>query len=70
MLVFEYSNNCFKLWGFKDIKYIDNSKIKVIYKHKSLLVEGNNLVICNLIDQSMEVRGVINKIVMEYFIND
>ena len=67
--MFEYSNNCFKLWGFKDIKYIDDSKIEVIYKSKSLSVAGNNLVICNLIDQSMEVKGVINKIVMEYFIN-
>jgi hypothetical protein len=68
--MFEYSNNVLIISGFKDIKYIDDNKIEVVYARKRIIVLGKMLKVTNLLDCSLELRGVIESINQEYFDND
>lgn len=65
--MFEYNNNILKIMGFKKIISVDSNCVKLLYKNKVVLVCGNNLIVNNLIDFSVEIKGVIDEIKMEYF---
>ena len=72
MIMFEYNRFCFKVYGFKKIKYLDEDRLIFEYKKKELLIKGNNLKIINLLDKSLEVKGIIEMIEIKYLgdIND
>ncbi|MBR3891497.1 MAG: YabP/YqfC family sporulation protein [Bacilli bacterium] len=65
--MFEYNNFILKVMGFLKVISVDENKVLLLYKNKSLLINGEELVVSNLIDNSLEISGVINEIKMEYF---
>ena len=65
--MFEYNNFILKVMGFFKVVSVDENKVLLLYKNKSLLINGEELVVSNLIDNSLEISGVINEIKMEYF---
>ena len=65
--MFEYNNFILKVMGFLKVLSVDENKVLLLYKNKSLLINGEELVVSNLIDNSLEISGVINEIKMEYF---
>ena len=65
--MFEYNNFILKVMGFLKVISVDENKVLLLYKNKSLLINGEELVASNLIDNSLEISGVINEIKMEYF---
>jgi hypothetical protein len=65
--MFEYNNFILKVMGFFKVISVDENKVLLLYKNKSLLINGEELVVSNLIDNSLEISGVINEIKMEYF---
>ena len=65
--MFEYNNFILKVMGFLKVVSVDENKVLLLYKNKSLLINGEELVVSNLIDNSLEISGVINEIKMEYF---
>ena len=65
--MFEYNNFILNVMGFLKVISVDENKVLLLYKNKSLLINGEELVVSNLIDNSLEISGVINEIKMEYF---
>ena len=65
--MFEYNKFILKVMGFLKVISVDENKVLLLYKNKSLLINGEELVVSNLIDNSLEISGVINEIKMEYF---
>lgn len=64
--MFEYNLFSFKVYGFEKILYLDENRLIFSYKHKKLFVSGKNLRAYNLIDKSIEVKGIIEKIEVQY----
>ena len=65
--MFEYDNKVFRVFGFNKISYIDDHKFILLYKDKQLTIEGRNLKADNLMDNSIEVKGIIELVNLEYY---
>ena len=64
--MFKYNALSLNIYGFKKIKYLDESKLIFDYKNKFLIIKGKNLKIINLLDNSLEVKGLIEMIEISY----
>ena len=64
--MFEYNLISLKIYGFIKIKYIDENKLEFKYKNKELIVRGKALNIINLLDKSVEVKGLIEGLDITY----
>ena len=65
-MMFEYRVGCLKVYGFNKIKYLDENKLEFNYKRKNLIIKGKNLKAINLLDKSLQVKGVIEGIEIKY----
>lgn len=68
--MFEYNLFSLKVYGFKKIKYLDENKLHFNYKRKELIIRGRNLKIINLIDSSLEIKGIVEGIDIKYLGED
>lgn len=64
--MFKYSALSLNVYGFKKIKYLDDSKLIFEYRNKLLIVYGIGLKIINLLDNSLEIKGIVEKIEISY----
>lgn len=64
--MFEYNHFCLNIYGFIKIIYLDENKLEFKYKKKDLIVKGKQLKIINMIDKSLQVRGLIENIEIKY----
>ena len=64
--MFEYNLFSLKVYGFSKIKYLDENRLEFRYKRKTLIIKGRNLKVLNLIDKSLEVKGVVEGIEIKY----
>lgn len=64
--MFEYDLFSMKIYGFIKIKYIDENRLDLTYKKKELMVKGKNLKAINLLDKSLELKGIIESIEIKY----
>ena len=64
--MFEYNGYCIVVYGFKKIEYLDENKIIFKYKKRKLFVNGKCLKALNFMDKSLEIRGMIEDIKIEY----
>ena len=64
--MFEYNLFSLKVRGFIKIKYLDENRLEFRYKRKELVVKGRNLKAFNLLDKSLEVKGVVESIEIKY----
>lgn len=65
-MMFEYTINCLRVYGFKKIVYLDENKMNFKYKRKELIIQGRNLRAINLLDKSLDVKGVVENIAIRY----
>jgi len=64
--MFEYNSLYLKIYGFMKIKFIDENIMVFKYKRKELIVKGKNLKAFNLLDKSLEVKGLVEGIDIKY----
>ncbi len=64
--MFEYDAFLLKIYGFLKIKHLDENRLEFIYKHKNLVVHGKALKVMNLLDKSVEVKGLVEGININY----
>lgn len=64
--MFEYNLFSMKIYGFRKITYIDENRLSLLYKNKELIVKGKNFKVINLIDKSLELKGIIETIEINY----
>ena len=64
--MFEYDLFLLRVYGFTKINYIDENRLEFKYKNKNLIVRGKNFKVYNLFDKSLEVKGIIESIDIEY----
>lgn len=64
--MFEYNLLFLKVYGFLNIKYIDENRLEFRYKKKELVVRGKSLNIINLLDKSVEIKGLIEGVDIIY----
>lgn len=65
-IMFEYNLFSLHVYGFIKIQYIDEKKLMFKYKKKNLIIKGKNLKVLNLIDKSVEIKGLVEGIDIEY----
>ena len=65
--MFEYDLFFLRVYGFVKINYVDENKIVFKYKKKELVIKGKNLKMLNLIDKSVEIKGVLEGINIQYY---
>jgi hypothetical protein len=64
--MFEYDLFSLKISDFIKIKYLDENRLNFQYKKRELVVFGKNLKVINLLDKSLEIKGIIEKIEIKY----
>ena len=64
--MFEYNGYGINVYGFIKIIYLDDNRFEFAYKNKKLIVKGKQLKAINLLDKSMDIKGVLEGIEIKY----
>ena len=64
--MFNYDALSLNVYGFKRIRYLDDSKLIFEYKRKVLIIKGKGLKILNLLDNSLDIKGIVENIEISY----
>ena len=57
-----YRNNEIDIINYKEINYMEESKISINYYNKSILITGTNLTVKKLLDNEILVAGNFKKV--------
>ena len=64
--MFEYDGFVFRVWGFLRVKCLEEQLMIFLYKRKMLVIKGSGLRAINFMDNSVEIKGLINLIEFQY----